>query len=125
MSWSAPSAIRARREQIGLSQTDLAEALGVTKSLLSHIEAGKRQPTPAQIAMLAHTLRLPPDLLTLGAGRLPEDIRAAFLTNAAEAVAAVRQRTEAHAVNFPRAPRSVPVPKGTRKTLRGAGDLLP
>lgn len=97
----------------------------MTKSLLSHIEAGKRQPTPAQIATLARVLRLSPDLLTLGAGRLPEDIRAAFLTNAAEAVAAVRQRTEAHAANFPRAPRSVPVPKGKRKTLAGADNPLP
>ena len=78
MSWSAQSAIRTRREQIGLSQTDLAQALGVTKSLMSHIEAGKRQPTEDQIATLSTMLRLPPDLLLLGSGRLPDYIRDAF-----------------------------------------------
>jgi transcriptional regulator with XRE-family HTH domain len=31
-----------------ISQTDLAAMLGVTKSLISHIEAGKRQPTEEQ-----------------------------------------------------------------------------
>src|SRR5690348_15551497 len=95
MPWSAHSAIRTRREQLGLSQTDLARALGVTKSLLSHMEAGKRQPSEEQITTLSTVLRLPPDLLVLGSGRLPEDVRSAFALHAAEAVAAVRQRTEA------------------------------
>ena len=111
MSWSGHLAIRARREALGLSQTDLAQSLGVTKSLLSHIEAGKRQPTEQQIARLATVLRMPPDLLLLGAGRLPEDVRGAFEANAAEAVAAIRQHTEAQAVAYPTAPRAVPLPK--------------
>jgi transcriptional regulator with XRE-family HTH domain len=76
----------------------VAKVLGVTKSLLSLIENGKRQLTKAQISLLAKTLRIPPDLLLLGAGRLPDDIQGAFKANAAEAIAAVRQQTEAHAV---------------------------
>jgi hypothetical protein len=36
--------------------------MGVTKSLLSHIEAGKRQPTPDQIAALATMLQIPADM---------------------------------------------------------------
>ncbi len=50
MAWSAHAAIRSRREQLHLSQSDLASRLGVTKSFLSHIEAGKRQLTDEQIA---------------------------------------------------------------------------
>src|SRR5262245_35243691 len=99
------SALRSRREALGLSQTQIAKTLGVTKSLLSLIENGKRQPTKDQVAVLAKTLRIPPDLLLLEAGRLPEDVQGAFQANAAEAVAAVRQRTEAHAVMYPTAPR--------------------
>lgn len=109
--WSADAIIRSRREELGLSQTDLAQALGVTKSLLSHIEAGKRQPTREQIAKLAELLRMPSDLLTLGSGRLPEDVRGALLSNAAEVVAAVRQHAEAHAVAYPTAPETVPLPR--------------
>jgi DNA modification methylase/transcriptional regulator with XRE-family HTH domain len=111
MSWSGHIAIRTRREALGLSQADLALSLGVTKSLLSLIEAGKRQPTEQQISTLAIVLRMPPDLLLLGAGRLPEDVRGAFQANAAEAVAAVRQRTEAQAIAYPTAPRTVLLPK--------------
>lgn len=95
---------------MGLSQTQLASKLGVTKSLLSLIENGKRQPTKEQISILAKALRIPPDLLLLDTGRLPDDVQGVFQANAAEAVAAVRQRTEAHAVEYPSAPRVLPLP---------------
>ena len=91
--------------------------MGVTKSLLSHIEAGKRQPTQEQIAALSTLLQIPVDMLLLGSGRMPEDVRGAFATNAAEAVAAVRERTEAHAVSYPCAPQSIPLPKGNAAAL--------
>jgi DNA modification methylase/transcriptional regulator with XRE-family HTH domain len=109
--WSPASAIRNRREQIGLSQTDLALELSVSKSLLSHIEAGKRQPTEEQIVVLADVLRMPPELLVLASGRLPHDVQEAFSANAAEAVAAVRQRTEAHAISYPCVPPTLLLPK--------------
>jgi DNA modification methylase/DNA-binding XRE family transcriptional regulator/DNA-directed RNA polymerase subunit RPC12/RpoP len=111
MAWSAHSAIRFRREQLGLSQTDLAERLGVTKSLLSHIEAGKRQPTKEQVGKLAKTLQLPPDLLSLGANRLPEDVRDFFEADAAMGVAAVRQRSEGNVFSCPKIPEQLPTPK--------------
>jgi DNA modification methylase/transcriptional regulator with XRE-family HTH domain len=111
LSWSSSGAIRARREKIGLSQSELAESLGVSKSLLSQIESGKRQPTDEQISKLAVHLRMPADLLMLGSGRLPEDIRGAITTHAAEVVAAVRQQTEANVVAYPDVPQTVLLPK--------------
>jgi DNA modification methylase/transcriptional regulator with XRE-family HTH domain/DNA-directed RNA polymerase subunit RPC12/RpoP len=119
--WSAHDAIRSRREQLGLSQAFVAQQLGVTKSLLSLVEAGKRQPSEEQITLLSSLLNLPPDLLMLGAGRLPEDIRSVFEDNAAAGVAAIRQRIEQHPTTYPKMPRSVPVPRsgGTRKSDLG------
>ena len=116
--WSTHKAVRARREALGLSQKDLADRLGVTKSLLSHIESGKRQPTDVQISTLSDVLGLPGDLLVLGSGRLPEDVQNAFEASAADAVAAVRQRTEAHAVAYPKSPGAVPLPKTSARPKR-------
>ena len=79
MPWSAPEAIRIRREALGLSQTDLAITLGVTKSHLSLIEAGKRGLSDDQIISLSMTLGLPSELLALGVGRLPEDVRGRWI----------------------------------------------
>ena len=107
MTWSAGGAIRARREQLGLSQSGLAQTLGVTKSLLSHIEAGNRQPTEAQISILAYTLRLPHELLLVGAGRMPKDLRGALENNASGVVAAIRQHVEALPVVYPTTPQRV------------------
>src|SRR5580700_3824435 len=109
MTWSAATAIRTHRERLGLSQSELAASLHITKSLLSRIEAGERQPTDDQVAILARLLGIPPDLLLLGTGRMPDDIRDAIGSNAADVVAAVRGRTEAHAVVLPRAPEAVPL----------------
>jgi DNA modification methylase/DNA-binding XRE family transcriptional regulator len=116
--WSPASAIRDRREQIGLSQADLAKALSVSKSLLCHIEAGKRHPTEEQIAVLADVLSMPPELLVLASGRLPNDVREAFSANAAEAVAAVRQRTESQAISYPHVPRTLPLPKAAMPSAK-------
>ena len=112
--WLAHEAIRLRREQIGLSQTTVAQQLGVTKSHLSLLEAGKRQPTEEQIVVLSSLLNLPPDLLLLGAGRLPDDIRSVFEVDAAAGVAAIRQQTEQRPTIYPNVPRSVPVPRSGR-----------
>jgi DNA modification methylase/DNA-binding XRE family transcriptional regulator len=107
--WLAYEAIRSRREQLGLSQAVLAQKLGVTKSLLSLIEAGKRQPSEEQIQILSSLLNLPPDLLMLGAGRLPNDVRSIFAADAAAGVAAVRQQTEQRPTTYSKLPRTVPV----------------
>ncbi|MDI3469907.1 MAG: hypothetical protein OJF62_001970 [Pseudolabrys sp.] len=115
--------IRSRREALGLSQAQIAKRLGTTKSLLSLIENGKRQPTEDQIAVLAEALRIPPDILLLDAGRLPTDVRGVFRANAAEAVAAIRQRTEAQAVSYPTIPQRLPVP--TNVPVPDLAHLLP
>jgi transcriptional regulator with XRE-family HTH domain len=107
MIWTTPAVIRARREQIGLSQSDLAAQLGVTKSLLSLIESGKRGPTEEQLTILARVLELPAELLQLGTGRMPDDVRSAFLADAAGTVAAVRARTEARVVAAPQFPSHI------------------
>jgi transcriptional regulator with XRE-family HTH domain len=109
--WTAAVAFRDRREQLGLAQADVAKSLNISKSLLSRIESGERQPTEEQIEGLAELLCMPSDLLALASGRLPEDIREALIANAAETVAAVRQRVEAQAVVYPRTPQKTPLPK--------------
>ena len=104
MTWSATTAIRARREQLGLSQNSLAKSLGVSKSLLSHFKSGSRQPTEEQIKKLANLLNMPTDLLVLGLGRLPGDIAKALDGNPLAFAAAVRSRAEAKAITYPNAP---------------------
>lgn len=121
--WSGEAAIRARREQLGLSQTELARTLGVTKSLLSHIEAGKRQPSEAQIATLATTLRLPPEMLLVGTGRIPKDLLGALENDVPGVVAAIRQHKEALSMVYPSAPSQVPLPSNEPAPL--LSDPLP
>ena len=113
MSWSAHETIRTRREALALSQSALSDQTGIPKSLLSLVEAGKRKPTDAQVHALAAALLIPPELLLLGSGRLPEDVRTALDVNAADVVSAVRQRTEARVVSYPAAPVVPPSQKTT------------
>lgn len=54
-----PTAVVYARGQAGLTQTQLAEQCGVTKSLISEIEAGTRNATPAMINKLAEALNCP------------------------------------------------------------------
>ena len=123
MAWSPHSAIRLRREQLGLSQMDLAAQLNVTKSLLSHIEAGKRRPTEEQIAKLARVLQFPPDLLSLNSDRLPEDVRDFFEADAALGVAAVRQRSEGNVIPCPKIPEKLPTPRTNLSVDQRLSDL--
>lgn len=95
----------------------------MTKSLLSHIEAGKRQPTVEQIGKLAGALQLPPDLLSLSADRLPEDVRDFFEADAAMGVAAVRQRSEGNVISCPRIPERLPSPKSGVRCESGSVHL--
>ena len=66
---------------------------------------------------------MPPDLLVLGSGRLPEDVQSAFDSRRAEAIAAVRQRIDGQAIAYPNVPSVVPLPKSTR--LPGRTRQLP
>jgi Zn-dependent peptidase ImmA (M78 family)/DNA-binding XRE family transcriptional regulator len=54
--------VRARTAS-GLSQDDLANALGVTRTMISYWEAGKRSPSDRQIVALGQLLRVPISVL--------------------------------------------------------------
>jgi transcriptional regulator with XRE-family HTH domain len=54
-----PAAVTYAREQAGLTKTALAQRCGVSLSLISEIEAGTRNATPAMIRKLATVLDCP------------------------------------------------------------------
>jgi transcriptional regulator with XRE-family HTH domain len=80
-----PQAVTRERERLGLTRTQLADRVGVSLSLISEIEKGTRNATPAMILRLAKELDdLDPDVLRrrpLGARRAapqgaPQDVAA-------------------------------------------------
>lgn len=54
-----PEAVTYAREQAGLTMTELADRCGVGLSLISEIEKGTRNATPAMIRKLAAALNCP------------------------------------------------------------------
>lgn len=54
-----PEAVTYARTRAGLTKTQLAAACGVSVSLISEIEAGTRNATPAMITKLAAALNCP------------------------------------------------------------------
>ncbi|HEX6468448.1 MAG TPA: helix-turn-helix transcriptional regulator, partial [Streptosporangiaceae bacterium] len=54
-----PAAVTYAREQAGLTRTQLAVACGVSLSLISEIESGSRNATPAMLNKLADALNCP------------------------------------------------------------------
>jgi transcriptional regulator with XRE-family HTH domain len=54
-----PAAVTYAREQAGLTKTQLATACGVSVSLISEIESGTRNATPAMIRKLAEAMNCP------------------------------------------------------------------
>ena len=54
-----PAAVTYARVQAGLTKTQLANACGVSLSLISEIEGGTRNATPAMIIKLARALNCP------------------------------------------------------------------
>jgi transcriptional regulator with XRE-family HTH domain len=51
--------IRARREQLGMSDTELAVAVGISRRTLQSYEIGTVRATPARLAAIATTLAAP------------------------------------------------------------------
>lgn len=51
------------RTEKGLSQTDVANSLGVSRGFVSNIESGKRNPTLSTITRLANAVGVTPDEL--------------------------------------------------------------
>lgn len=76
------SLLRARREELGISVTELAKALGVTPSFVSQIESGLKRPKADKARALARELRIPPLVLeswvTLHRGADPEEAATAL-----------------------------------------------
>jgi transcriptional regulator with XRE-family HTH domain len=54
-----PEAVKFARERAGLTKTGLAQMLGVSLPLISQIESGKSNATPAMIRKLAEALNCP------------------------------------------------------------------
>ncbi len=55
--------LKTRREELGLTQQQVAEAAEITQAQYSRIEAGKSSPTLATLARIASALRISPDAL--------------------------------------------------------------
>lgn len=55
-------AIRNLRKASGLTQKSLAERVGVDPTYLSHVEAGRREPSVTLLRALARELTVPPGI---------------------------------------------------------------
>jgi len=74
-----PAAVRRARERLGLTRKQVADELQVSPSLITEIEKGTRNATPAMVLRLAGVLRCKPDTLrrrpldTLQGAAAPDD----------------------------------------------------
>lgn len=64
-------AIRYYREQVGMSVTELAKAIGVTEGSIRHYENGKAVPPIERLDSIAEALSINPLLLLVSQGKLP------------------------------------------------------
>ena len=58
------AAIKAIRERSGITQTRIADACGISKSMLAHIEAGRRRAPRDTIHIIADQLGVPVDAIS-------------------------------------------------------------
>jgi transcriptional regulator with XRE-family HTH domain len=81
-------ALQRAREECGLSQRGLADALGVSQASVSQWLLGQTAPRPERVAALERVLRMEPSFLARLLGQVSDDDRAApsvSVTEAAEA----------------------------------------
>jgi transcriptional regulator with XRE-family HTH domain len=82
-------ALQRAREECGLSQRALADALGVSQASVSQWLLGQTAPRPERVAALEGVLRMEPNALARPLGQFSDDNRAAqasvSVTEAAEA----------------------------------------
>lgn len=75
--------IRNLRNLKEMRQADLARAVGITESFVSHIESGKKEPSPRVARSIAEALGVPIELLLWLAMEEPDGLndteRTAFL----------------------------------------------
>lgn len=69
--------VKHAREAAGLTQLELAKRLGLTRSSVANIEAGRQKPTVEKAAMAATVLRCDPGWLLAGEQEAPPPIDAA------------------------------------------------
>lgn len=112
--------IKNRRENMGFSQKDVAERLGVDKSYVSAVENGKRSLTHEQALLLSEMLDFPVDPLLIASGRFPPDVEALMRNDVAKATIAVRTVTEQTPAEYPTEPRWLPSPKRSRGSVDGS-----
>ena len=60
---AAATVIAASRRDAGLTQTQLAEAMGVTRSVIARLEAGERPLRFSEFMVLARVLKVSPEAL--------------------------------------------------------------
>lgn len=65
------------RNAAGITQTELAKRLGLTRSSVANIEAGRQHPTVEKASMLATVLRCDPGWLLAGEQQAPPPMDAA------------------------------------------------
>lgn len=65
--------LRQTRKELGLTQLEVAERLGVTASYISAVEAGRRNLTLGQLANIANAMRLGIDISFVR----PDELRSA------------------------------------------------
>ena len=68
-------ALRFRREELSLSQRELARKVEVHSSYISKIEKGEEIPSPGLARTLARALEADPLLFVLAAGHVPDELR--------------------------------------------------
>lgn len=67
--------LRVARQNVGISQVELAQRVGVTPAYIGNIERGREVPTnPETIVKLAAALDIDPDRIYAAIGRVPADL---------------------------------------------------
>lgn len=69
--------VKEAREKATLSQTELARRLGLTRSSVANIEAGRQHPTVGRAAMIAQVTRCDPGWLLAGTAAAEPPVDAA------------------------------------------------
>lgn len=62
--------IRSARKQEGWSQVDLGEVVGLTRSSIANIEAGRQHAPVHVVVLIAHTLNIPVETLLPSGSKL-------------------------------------------------------
>jgi transcriptional regulator with XRE-family HTH domain len=71
-----PEAVTEARERLGLTKAEVAARAEVVPSLITEIEKGSRNATPAMILVLAGILQCDPDTLRRRPLGAPQDVAA-------------------------------------------------